>query len=283
MALSKRRRPKWAVSAAHETTPAGEDGPYFMRTISRALDVLEAFDVDRPKLTLKDLSRAVRAPDSSVFRMLVTLQSRGYLQQSEDGSYQLAAKVLHGKLHERADRLSQTARHDLQGLAGHFNETVSLAFLFGERIQVVDSLDSLHEIRVTNRPGRVLPPHCSAMGKAITAFQEREQIDRILETYGLTPRTPKSISNRRELIAQFEQVREKGIAYDREESTLGGICIAAAIQMNEGRVVAALSISTPISRMTPEREKEIAAGVLQTAREVAKKLSRKLPDTASKN
>lgn len=271
-AASKRRRPKWAVSAAAESTTIGEDGPYFMRSIARALDLLEAFDENHITLTLRDLSRIIGAPESSAFRMVVTLQSRGYLHQNEDGSYQLAPRLLYGKVYEIAERFRTLARSELQALAGHFNENASLAFLFGERIQVVDSVDSLHEIRITNRPGRVLPPHCSAMGKAITAFQSRELIDRILETYGLTPRTPRSMSNRRELMAQLEEVRQTGIAYDREESTLGGICVGAAIQMESGPVLAAISVSTPIARMTSEREDEIAAGVFQTAAAISRKL-----------
>ena len=267
-APSQRRRPKWAVEPASKPEPG--DGPYHSRTISRALDVLEAFSEERPALTLKDLSRAIGFPDSSLFRVLVTLQNRGYLQQNDDGSYQLARKVLLGKLSERAERFREVARHEMQSLASHFNETASLAYLFDDRIQVIDSIDSLHDIRISNRPGRVLPPHCSAMGKAITAFQSREQVDRILEAYGLAPRTTHSVTDRRELIAQLAQIRKTGLAYDREESTMGGICMAAAIQMPDGRVLAAVSVSTPIARMTPEQEKETAAGVLQTAAAIAK-------------
>lgn len=265
---SQRRRPKWA--AGDVTKPESKDGPYQSKTISRALDVLEVFSEERPALTLKDLSRAIGFPDSSLFRVLITLQSRGYLHQNEDGSYQLARKVLLGKLSERAERLREVSRDEMQGLASHFNETASLAYLFGDRIQVIDSIDSLHDIRITNRPGRVLPPHCSAMGKAITAFQGREEVDRILEVYGLAPRTTHSVTDRRKLIAQLSQIRKTGIAYDREESTMGGICMAAAIQMPNGRVVAAVSVSTPIARMTPEREKEIASGVLHTSAAIAK-------------
>jgi len=154
--------------------------------------------------------------------------------------------------------------------AAHFNETASLAYLLDDHVQVIDSIDSLHEMRISNRPGRVLPPHCSAMGKAITAFQTREQVDRILEAYGLAPRTSHSIVDRRDFVSHLIQVRETGVAYDREESTLGGICIAAAIQMPDGRAVAAVSVSTPVSRMTAEREPETAAGVLNAAQRIAK-------------
>jgi DNA-binding IclR family transcriptional regulator len=244
--------------------------PYRLRSILRALDVLEAFDDKHPVLSLKDLSRSIGLPPASLFRILLTLQSRGYLLQNEDGSYQLTRKVLLGRLSEQADKFHEMAKPELQALASHFNETASLAYLLDDRIQVIDSVDSLHEMRITNRPGRVLPPHCSAMGKAITAFQTREQVDRILEAYGLAPRTNYSIVDRRDFVAHLVQVRESGLAYDREESTLGGICIAAAIQMPDGHAVAAVSVSTPVSRMTTECEHETAAGVLKAARRIAK-------------
>jgi DNA-binding IclR family transcriptional regulator len=271
---ARRRRPKWSVSGSPATS-GGKDAPYFLRTISRALDVLEAFDEHRVRITLQELSRIVGVPSSSLFRMLATLQSRNYLQQNDDGSYELTAKVLHGRLYEQAEQFRRLVRPELQSLAGHFNENVSLAYLFGDHIQVIDSVDSLHEIRITNRRGRILPPHCSAMGKAITAFQQREDIDRILEAYGLNSRTPHSICERRTLIAHFEQIRGSGIAYDREESTLGGICVASAVQTPVGRVMAAISVSTPVPRMTADREKEIMASVGQTASRIVGLLQKK--------
>ena len=79
--------------------------------------------------------------------MLVTLQNRGYLQQNDDGSYQLARKVLLGKLSERAEKFREIAKHEMQSLASHFNETASLAYLFDDRIQVIESIErSLHDI-----------------------------------------------------------------------------------------------------------------------------------------
>jgi IclR helix-turn-helix domain len=82
----RRRRPKWAVVGDQVEAAAGDEAPYFVRSISRALDVLEAFDEHHPTITLKDLSRIVGVPGSSLFRMLMTLQSRNYLQQNDDGS-----------------------------------------------------------------------------------------------------------------------------------------------------------------------------------------------------
>lgn len=266
---AQRRRPKWASTSDSKPEPADEQ--YYSRTIARALDVLEAFTEENSILTLKELSRTVHLPESSLFRVLLTLQTRGYLDQSSNGTYQLSKKVLFGKLLERAEELRDLARPEMQALASRFNETTSMAYLFDDRIQVLEAFETFHEIRVTNRPGRVLPPHCSAMGKVITAYQELPAIDRILEVYGLAPRTPKTIVDRRALLQEFESVRKAGYAFDREESTLGGICVGAAIRSKSGNVVAAISVSTPIIRMPREREMGIVEAVLNAAEEISKK------------
>ena len=154
-------------------------------------------------------------------------------------------------------------------LASTFDETVSLSYLYDDRIHVLDCIETFHEIRMTNKIGRVLPPHCSAMGKVITAFQERPLADRILEVYGLTPRTENTIVDRQKLFTEFAEARRTGIAADREESIRGGICFGAALRTEGKPVVAAISISTPALRMTAPLEKEIKAAILESAGRIA--------------
>jgi DNA-binding IclR family transcriptional regulator len=266
----RRRRPKRTASAQGE---AGENGgQYHQRAISRALDVLECFDDARPERTLKEISQDIGLPESSLFRILLTLESRGYLKQSSDGAYALAPKVLLGRLQERAEKVRAALRPHLQKLAGRFDETSSCAYLFENRIEALHSVETLHAIRMTNKPGRVLPPHASSLGKVITAFQKPEVINRILEVYGLVPRTNHTVCDRQSLIAEFERIRAQGYALDREESVAGGVCIGAAVTLDGSMVSSALSVSTPIVRMTPERELEITRAVLDAARAAAQDL-----------
>ncbi|MGH9454042.1 MAG: IclR family transcriptional regulator, partial [Terriglobia bacterium] len=187
----RRRRPKAGITGLKGKAGLAEQ--YYSKTIGRALDVLEYFPDDQPSLNLKEISRLVRLPEASLFRILLTLESRGYLERNSDGSYRLSRKLLLGKLWERAERFVKLVRPELQKLARSFNETASLAYLFGDRIQVLDTVESFHEIRMTNMPGRVLPPHCSALGKALTAFQDQPLTDRILEVYGLARRTDNTL------------------------------------------------------------------------------------------
>jgi DNA-binding IclR family transcriptional regulator len=102
------------------------------------------------------------------------------------------------------------------------------------------------------------------MGKAITAFQDRALADRILEVYGLSRRTEHTITDRARLFEEFDAIRQTGVSCDREESILGGICYSAAIR-NGGQVVAALSLSTPVVRMTAAREEQTRKAVLEAA------------------
>ncbi len=263
---TRRRIPQWAL---HSKETGSSVEQYLLRSISRAVNVLDTFDGKQP-LSLKDLSEHTQLPESTVFRILLSLEHCGYLIQQTDGTYQLAPKLQVGWQSQHANILRDKARPELEHLATRFNETVSMACLFDDRIQVLDCVETFHEIRISNRIGRVLPPHCSAMGKVITAFQDRPLIDRILEVYGLFPRTEHTIVNRNELFKEFETTRKSGVGYDREESVLGGLCIGAIIRPKGVQPIAAISVSTPLTRMTEGREQETRAGVLEAASNIVK-------------
>ncbi len=264
----RRRIPKWAL---RPTDAASSDEQYYLRTIGRALEVLDCFDGQVP-LSLKEISARVHLPETSLFRVLLTLEKHKYLLQHRDGTYQLAPKLVFGWLVQAADHVRALARPEMERLANTFDETVSLSYLYDDRIHVLDCIETYHEFRMTNKIGRVLPPHCSAMGKVITAFQDRALADRILEVYGLSPRTEHTITDRQKLFAEFEEARRTGIAADREESIRGGICFGAALRTEGKPVVAAISISSPSIRMSPQTEKDIQAALIESAARISKLL-----------
>lgn len=261
----RRRIPKWALQSVPD---AAANEQYYLRSIGRALEVLDCFD-GTASLSLKEITARTGLPESTLFRVLLTLEKHRYLEQAVDGTYQLAAKLRFGWLIEEANALKAKARPELERLANRFNETASVAYLYDDRIHVLDSIETFHEIRMSNRVGRVLPPHCSAMGKAITAFQTRALADRILEVYGLSRRTEQTITDRARLFEEFEQIRKSGISCDREESIMGGICFGSPIERPGQGVVAALSLSTPVVRMTAAREEETRKAVREAAARVA--------------
>jgi DNA-binding IclR family transcriptional regulator len=263
----RRRRPKSHALDARPLPPQ-----YSSKALSRALDILESFPDQGTRLSLKEISQCNGLPEASLFRILQVLEWRGYLMQDVDGTYRLTPRVLYGKVRENAEKLRGLARPHLQHLANRFNETASLAYLFEDRIQVVDTVETFHSMRLTNRPGRVLPPHCSSMGKSITAFQAPERIDRMLEVYGLFKRGPNTILDRCVLLAEYEGIRQRGYSFDREEAAPGGFCIGAPVHAPGGSVVAATSLSMPLVRYQPEMEPLMIAGVRETADAIGRSL-----------
>src|SRR5471030_974154 len=88
----RRRIPKWALQSGEASS---SDQQYYLRTIGRALDVLDCFDGQVP-LSLKEISVRTGLPETTLFRVLLTLEKHGYLKQHRDGAYQLAEKLIFG-------------------------------------------------------------------------------------------------------------------------------------------------------------------------------------------
>ncbi len=252
-----------------EVTSAPE---YYSKVIGRALGILDFFSDPDTNLNLTELVQLSGIPEASLFRVLLTLEHHNYLQRNPDGSYRMAPKVLFGTLYGHAEKLKQKMRPLLVYLNQRFDETVSLAYLFGDKIQVIDVLEAFQEVRATNTLGKLLPPHCSSMAKAITAFQPQERIDRILKVYGLVRFTERTIVDRLAILKEYEKIKNQGWSMEREESAVGICCMGAPVFNENRNVMAAISVMCPLIRITPEREKEIRQELLKTSREAASAL-----------
>jgi DNA-binding IclR family transcriptional regulator len=239
--------------------------------------VLDYFLDSQTHLSLTDLSKLSGFPESSLFRVLTTLESHRYLQRNPDGSYRLAPKVLFGTLKERAERLREEVRPFLQQLNHRFDETVSLAFLFEDRIEVIDVVETFQMIRAGNVLGRILSPHCSSLAKAITAFQPPNRIERIMQVYNLVRFTEHTIVDRLAILAEYEKIRVEGWAIDNEESVLGICCYGGPLLDAQGFAVAAVSVSSPKGRITPEREAEIIDALRKTSKDTASHIQSLFP------
>ncbi|MPZ18791.1 MAG: helix-turn-helix domain-containing protein, partial [Luteitalea sp.] len=114
-AVVRRRRPKVRPSGLDTETVGGE---YYSKAIGRALTVLECFPDADTALSLSEIAIMSGFPESSLFRVLATLQSRSYLLRNADGSYRLAPKMVYGLVHERAEatRQQQTVTENLRGV-----------------------------------------------------------------------------------------------------------------------------------------------------------------------
>lgn len=256
--------------------PKARDRRYFSKVVGKALDLLELVEKSPRPLSLNELTRQVGLAKSSVFRILYTLESAGYINRNEAGQYYPSNRIkswISGHLVEEVVRVALPKMLDLRR---RFRETVSLAVVFENHIEVVEVVESPQLIRMGNTVGRIIPPHASSLGKAITAFQSEPRRETLLRSYGLHRFTERTITDELELARELESVRRAGWACDQEESTSEGFCFGAPILLN-GEAVAAMSISIPETRLPDKAgQKEITTALVEATREVAAELERVL-------
>jgi IclR family acetate operon transcriptional repressor len=244
---------------------------YFSKAIGHALDILEIFNHNSEPLSLSEITGKTGLPKSSVFRILRTLEVAGYLQRDGGDRYVLspliAARIPNGQAH----KMAQVALPFVRGLNREWRETISVACLFENHIEVVLTAPSPEKIQMTNVQGGIIPPHASSLGKSIIAYQSESCRDRLLSTYGITRITPKTITREVDIDKGYRMVRKNGYSTDMEETAMGGYCFAAPIR-DGAKVIGAISISVPKIRCD-SREKYINA-VVSTAAAISAKLGK---------
>jgi len=239
---------------------------YLVRSVARALDLLDVLQRLPAGATLGRLSEAVGLPKSSTFRYLSTLESRGYVEQGNaPGTYRLGMRFLPSH-QRRLQVLSERARPVMERLRDRFGETVNLAVLDGNRIIYVEILESARTMRLAARVGDRVPVHSSALGKAICATLADEDIVEILRQEGMPRLTVKTITRIPDFLAAIEDVRATGHALDDREHEEDGRCVAVAI-IGSG-VPAAISLSAPAVRFKSSDVGPVADALMAAASEI---------------
>jgi DNA-binding IclR family transcriptional regulator len=225
--------------------------PYEISVVNKALDVLEALQhVDES--TLQEIARVTGLPKSSCFRLLVTLESRGYVERgTEEKRYRLTLQL--AEMSKRLLSKNPVRRLSLSYMRVLFEEigeTVNVAVLSGSDVLYVDTIESRHPFRVTESPGSRSPVYITALGKAMAAHLPAAELEQLLEQQSFKLLTPRTITDRAAFLESLQQVRRWGYALDDEEAEVGVRCVAAPVLGPGGYPLAALSISAPAARLS---------------------------------
>lgn len=218
-----------------------------VQSVDRALDVLEALAVADGEVALSDLAAQTGLAYGTVHRLLRTLAARGYVRQNDDRKYALGAALL--RLSDPAERLFRLgARPYLAQLVEVSGETANLAVMEGDAAVYVAQVPSRHRLRTFAEVGRRVLPHCTAVGKVLLAWRPETEATQVLGRTGLPRRTSHTITELDAALDELAKVRAAGYALDCGEEELDVHCVAVPVR-DEGRVVAAMSISGPKSRI----------------------------------
>jgi DNA-binding IclR family transcriptional regulator len=231
--------------------------------LSKAFELLRAFNQVERVMTLSELARATNLPKSTVHRLLARLIELDVIEHHRQG-YRLGLSFIQLGATTPAAGMREVAAPHLAALHHAAGHTVHLAVLRQFEVVYLEKLSSRGSTEILSSIGGRLPASCTALGKAILSYQDLDQLRHSLPR-PLPQLTPRSIPGVDAFIAQLRRARAQGIAHATEESQLGMSCIAAPILVN-GMAHAAISVSYPTA--TPHADR-IEAAVRVTARRLA--------------
>jgi DNA-binding IclR family transcriptional regulator len=236
---------------------------YLIQSVANALEVLEALAQQPEEMGVTDLARRLHLHKNNVFRLLATLQTRGFVEQNPDSeNYRLGLSSLAlGRGFLQQTRLLRHAREALDEIAARLGETAVVAIRRGEEAVALDSVESDRALRVVARPGLARPFHATAEGKILAAFDPAGASTDPAAWAGrsLKRHTAATIIDPDRLAEEMKEIAARGWAADRGEFEEGIAGVAAPVRDHIGRAVAALSVSLPLDRLnSPTAEEEFA-------------------------
>jgi DNA-binding IclR family transcriptional regulator len=237
-----------------------------VRSVSRAIDILECI-AENQNMTVGGLSKQLKIPRATTYQLITTLIDRRFLgRKPESPNYVLGSRLftLASLARSHLDIVRTAAEH-LRALNEELNETIHLTVLQQDSLIYVDSYESTHRLRTHSCIGEVGELHCTAVGKALLAFLGHEERNRLLPNEPFRKFTQNTIIDRVGLYRELALTAERGYAVDNVEHEEGVRCVGVPIRDHSGAVTASLSVSGPASRMTPERDREIAERAMAAA------------------
>jgi DNA-binding IclR family transcriptional regulator len=230
---------------------------YFIKSVVKALAALEYISRSGKPQNLKDIASAVGIPAGSAIRYVRTLLDMGYVDQDpitrkyhlSTQAFKLGAHLL-GAMNLRSRILPY-----MVDMTDKWNVTSQCAILDGTEIVYIERIKALDVVNLDLAVGSHLPVDCTALGRAILAFSEPDQVKELINRIEFIPHTPHTIINKTAFKKELARTRERGYAVNTEELALGLETLAAPV-FHGDRVEAAYGVSYPIYRFDNQEQKE---------------------------
>ena len=248
-------------------------------SLDKALDVLDVVGSTAAGLSQADLGLRLGLPRTTLYRLLGTLVARGLLRRDPlRRVYCLGSRCFeYARAAYAMPDLVAAASAELRALRDMTGETSCLATLDGLEVVSLDRCEGAHTQRSDAAVGRRKPLHCTSQGKAILAALPPERRDALVRDIALTPFTPRTLTDRRRLLAELKLTAQRGWSIDDEEIAPGVRCCGAAIVDAQGEVRGAVSVAGPTFRLTAERVELLGPEVAEAARRIGAQLSSARP------
>nr|WP_299559367.1 IclR family transcriptional regulator [uncultured Sulfitobacter sp.] len=242
-----------------KTTPG--EKPIKSQTLVRGLDIVESV-MESPK-SISEIASQTSMTYSTAHRIISVLVERGYLRQVPDNKLTLGAKVIEaGFLAHRQIELVKVARPHLENLAAATSDTVHLARLEGQHVIYLEKIPSRRPVEIRSRIGGLMPVVTTGVGKALVLDWTKDQLDAMAlkgRDSLMPPQTPA------EWVQQVLGFSREQYAFDLGDSEPELRCVAVPVRDASTQIVAAISVTSTVQYMPPDRMQELIPLVQATA------------------
>lgn len=248
------------------------------QSIEKTFCIIEIMASSHVSMRLQDIALEADLPASTALRLLNTLQTLGYVNQDDNSlKYSLSLKFTRiGNLVSSRISIRELARPYLAELSQKCQEAACLGIEQDGEIVYIDVENGPDNmLKIMQYIGKRAPMHCTGIGKLILSTYDDNKLSEYIEEKGLPFFTPNTLVIKEALLERLKAIRANGYATDNQECELGASCMAAGIKDYNSQIIAGISVSGPITRMTPERLEVIRPWVMETANKVSKLLAYK--------
>lgn len=249
----------------------GADSPYLVPAVDRAMRLLALLSQTRREMSLAELTRDLKLPHATAFRLAFTLERHGLIRRTPVG-YEIGPRVLTlGFEYLASQDLVTVARPELTALRDLAGVSANLAVLDGREVIYLCHVASRGAIASRVEVGSRLPAHAASIGRILLSAMSEEALVQLYAGVALPP-LPDTIDTPQGLVAQAAADRSRGWVFKRGVFERDLVAIAAPVFNGAGQMVAAINLSGPASAMGEAHDNEKIPQLLACARTLSKRL-----------
>lgn len=244
-----------------------------IRSIDRGIDVLEAFTFENPTLSLDEISKITKIPNSTVYRIICTFEKRGLIQfDKKNSTYTFGFKLIeYGALANHLLDIVKIADEDLMHLQHLTKQTVVMAIKLNNEILYVSNKEQNEGLKYSTRVGQTRPFNFGVLGPVLLAYSSDAEIERYIDN-SATTFLDQSIINKEEFRNKLDKIREYKLNIDKNETTMGATGIGTPIFGINDTVIAAIGILGPTVQIQDQLDL-FSSLIKSTAQEISMKIT----------
>ena len=251
---------------------------YHIGSLENGINILKVM-AQGGAMTLSEIAARTDMDRSGCHRYLLTFRDLGLAAKEESGGYRLTPMLFEISM-TYVNRLEvrQVVRPFMEEMSQKYAETVNLAMKDGDHIVFLEKIQSTRNYRAEISTGTRHPLYCTALGKAILAFQARTEREAYMERHpDLKTYTPKTITAPGDLSEELAATRARGFSIDDEEYFSGLRCVAAPVMDRGGLPNYSIGLAGPSSRFGLDLIEEIGRDLNQLSGRICEQLGRTTP------